>query len=243
MSGMTAPLPLLVGRVRTVCRYPVKSSVGETLVRAQVDERGLVGDRLWCVRDDDGKFGSGKSTRRFRKMDGLLHLVATYDGDVPVIAFPDGRVLRGDDPDVHAALSEHVGRTVVLAREGDVSHFDDGPVHLVTRSTMSSLERAHGAPVDVRRLRPNLVVQTDEDSGFVEDDWIGQKLAIGAEVVLEVRAPMPRCVMLDLPQHELLADGGLLKTATEINGADIGIVADVVAAGTVAVGDEVRLLR
>jgi uncharacterized protein YcbX len=115
----------LVGSVAGIRRYPVKSLVGEELTEAQVDARGLVGDRLWSVRDQDGKFGSGKSTRRFRRMDGLLDLSAKYDGaEVPVVTFPDGASFRGDDPAVHAALSTYVGREVTLAREQEVSHFD-----------------------------------------------------------------------------------------------------------------------
>ena len=233
---------MTVGRLRSLHRYPVKSLVGEELERAALDHRGLLGDRLWSVRDPDGKFGSGKSTRRFRKMEGLLDLVASYDDDVPVIRFPDGTTVSGRGAESDAALSAHVGRPVSLAREGDVSHFDDGPIHLVTTSTLGELARRHGSSVDVRRLRPNLVVETP-DEGFLEEAWVGRELRIGAGVVLRVRAPMPRCVMVDLPQRDLPADGGLLRTATAANGADVGVVLDVVEPGEVRVGDEVQLSR
>ena len=191
-------------RLAGLSRYPVKSLVGEDLDRVLVEERGLVGDRLWSVRDTDGKLGSGKSTRRFRKMDGLLDLEARYDGDVPVIGFPDGRALRGDDPAVHEALSGHVGRPVTLAREQDVSHFDEGPLHLVTTGSLDQARELHGGTVDVRRLRPNLVVETAE-AGFVEESWIGRHVRIGADLVLSVRAAMPRCVMVTMPQVRLPA--------------------------------------
>lgn len=91
-------------------------------------------------------------------MDGLLDLVAAYDGDVPLITFPDGRRLRGDDPGVHDALSAHVGRPVTLAREAEVSHCDDGPVHLVSTAGVAAVAHWLGEPVDVRRFRPNFVV-------------------------------------------------------------------------------------
>jgi uncharacterized protein len=68
-----------VGSVAELRRYPVKSLTGEVLRAADVDVRGLVGDRAWAVTDTDGRFGSGKTTRRFRRMDGLLQLTATYD--------------------------------------------------------------------------------------------------------------------------------------------------------------------
>ncbi|MFC4072558.1 MOSC domain-containing protein [Actinoplanes subglobosus] len=57
-------------------RYPVKSLLGEVVEAAEADSRGLAGDRLWAVRDADGKFGSGKNTRRFRRMPGLFDLRA-----------------------------------------------------------------------------------------------------------------------------------------------------------------------
>ena len=174
-------------------------------------------------------------------MPGLLDLVATYDGDVPVIRFPDGTTAAGAGAVTDAALSRHVGRSVNLAPEEDVSHFDDGPVHLVTSATIAELGRRRGGAVDVRRLRPNVVVDTGDLAGFAEDGWVGGHLAIGPHVVLAVTAPMPRCVMVDLPQRDLPADDGLLRTATTANGADVGVVADVVEPGEVQVGDEVRL--
>ncbi|QNN54605.1 MOSC domain-containing protein [Nocardioides mesophilus] len=231
-----------LGRISSIWRYPVKSLVGEEILSVHVDERGLQGDRLWAVRDPDGRLGSGKSTRRFSKMDGLLQLAARADGDVPALSFPDGRVLRGDDPAVHAALSAHLGRPVALAREQDLSHFDEGPVHLVTTASLRALEQGQGAVVEPRRLRPNLVLETDAGPAFLEDDWVGRQVEIGERLVLAIRAPMPRCVMITLPQAELAAEPHLLKTLGELNDAQIGVVADVVVPGPVAVGDQARLV-
>jgi uncharacterized protein YcbX len=228
------------GRLAGIRRYPVKSMTGEVLDHADVEHRGLVGDRLWSLRDPDGKLGSGKSSRRFRAMPGLLDLVARYDGDVPVIELPDGRVVRGDDAAVHEALSAYVGRPVTLGREDDVSHFDDGPVHLVTTASLATLARHHGRHVDVRRFRPNLVVDTGDAVGFVEQGWLGRQVAVG-EAVLEVVAPMPRCVMVTQPQRDLPPDDGLLRRVTDVAGMDFGVLAEVVTPGRVAVGDAVRL--
>jgi uncharacterized protein YcbX len=229
------------GRVGALFRYPVKSLVGEELAEVHVDRRGIRGDRLWAVRDPDGKLGSGKSSSRFRRMDGLLALSATYDGDLPVLSFPDGRSVRADDPAMHEALSAHVGRPVRLEPEEQVSHFDDGPLHLVSTGAVAAVSAAHGHPVDVRRLRPSVVV----DSAALEDEWTGRVLAVGGAVV-RVLAPMPRCVMLDLAQPAapvgLRSDRGLLRTVTAVRGGDLGVVADVVEPGPVRKGDEVRVV-
>ncbi len=239
------PHGTILGAVSELHRYPVKSLTGERVPRLRVEERGVVGDRLWSVRDPDGKFGSGKSTRRFRRMPGLLELRARYPepyDEVPVVTFPDGRSRRGDDPAVHEALSDHVGRPVTLAREERVSHFDEGPVHLVTTASLTTAGERHGGPVDARRLRPNLVVDTGTAAGFPEHDWSGRRVAIGPEVVLQVLFAMPLCVMVELPTVDLPAERRLLWTVTELSAGDLGVVADVVAGGTVSVDDEVSFL-
>src|SRR4051794_40255522 len=132
-------------------RYPVKSMLGERVDRVQLDERGCVGDRLWSVRTADGKIGSGKSTRRFAAVLGLLELRAvTVDGRV-VVRFPGGEVCPADSDEAAARVSEHVGEPVTLALETGVSHFDDGPVSVVGNASVSAVSAERGAPVDVAR--------------------------------------------------------------------------------------------
>ncbi|MDQ3786055.1 MAG: MOSC domain-containing protein [Actinomycetota bacterium] len=169
-------------------------------------------------------------------MDGLLDLSAVYDGSTPVVGFPDGRKLRGDSPDLDAALSEHVGRAVVLGREAAVSHFDEGPLHLVTSASCDTLARAHGHEVDARRTRANLVLAC-EGHGFPELGWVGRRLRLGTDVVVLVRDVMPRCVMLNAAQDGLPADPSLLRTVTDVAAGALGVVADVERGGRVTVGD------
>jgi uncharacterized protein len=224
-------------------RYPVKSLAGEALSIADVDQRGLEGDRRWAVTDADGKFGSSKSSRRFRKMEGLLQLTASYDRHLnPIIGFPDGRRIPAADRLVHEALSEHVGRPVELLPEGTISHFDEGPLHLVTTASLAALAEEHGAAVSLARLRSNLLVDVGSAEGFVEDGWVGRMLAIGTDLVVRVRGPMPRCVMVDLPQKGLPSAGGLLDAIGRVNHACIGVVADVDRPGIARLDDPVRLL-
>jgi uncharacterized protein len=229
-----------VGRVAALARYPVKSLAGEGLDEVLVEARGCAGDRLWSVRDPDGRLGSGKTTRRFRRMDGLLELVAGYDGDVPVIGFPDGRRLRGDYPGLDEALSRHVGRPVSLAREDEVSHFDEGPLHLVTTASLTTLARARGGEVDWRHTRANVLVET-AGHGFPEQAWVGRRLRVGPEVVLRVRGLMPRCVMVAAAQDGLPGDPGLLRAVTEVAAGTLGVWADVEHAGRVRLGADVGL--
>ncbi len=222
-----------MGVVAALWRYPVKSMVGERLTEAKVGERGFDGDRLYAVRDPDGKFGSGKNTRRFRRMPGLNTFAARYEGAVPIVTLPDGRTARGD-ADIAAAL----GRPgVELTKEADVPHHDEAAVHLLTTSSLAWLaERARVAEIDARRLRPNILLDTGPAPDLAEDAWVGEHVRIG-EVELEVLRKAVRCVMVDLPWDGLPAAPGLLKTITGANGMTLGVHARVVRGGTLSLGD------
>jgi hypothetical protein len=121
--------------------------------------------------------------------------------------------------------------------------FDLAVVHLLTTATIDRLRALYPeGRFEVRRFRPNIVVATGPDQqGFVENDWIGQTLAIGGEVRLRVTGPCPRCVMTTLPQGDLAKDAGILRTAAQNNEANVGVYADVVKGGTVRRGDDVTL--
>jgi uncharacterized protein len=225
-----------IGTVAALHRYPVKSLVGEQLRAVAVDRRGIVGDRRWAVTDPDGKLGSGKSTRRFRRMDGLLELAAVLVDEVPVVTFPDGRRFEGPSDALDAALSSHVGRPVRLRAEGRVSHLDEGPLHLLTTASLAELAHHHGAPIPVARMRPSVVLDLSAERGFVEDGWVGRRLALGDEVVVAVTGLMPRCVMVDAGQRGLPPDAGVLRTLGAVNDACLGVVAEVLTTGSLRRG-------
>jgi len=230
------------GVVAALWRYPVKSMLGERCPSLALTGRGVEGDRLYAIRGADGKLGSGKSTRRFRRIDGLFTFHAVYDGDVPVIAFPDGRRLRGDDGSVHSALSAALGQPVTLAREAAISHMDAGPVHLLTTASLAWLRGLlPAARLDERRFRPNVLVDVPGASS-IEREWLGRTVAVGAEVRLAVRDMTERCAMVSLAQSELPGDPAILRTLAQDAGLDFGVYADVVAPGRISVGDRVGVV-
>lgn len=240
---MSEDLP--VGVVASLHRYPVKSLLGESLDVARVEPRGVEGDRFWAVYTEDGGIGSGKTSRRFRRVDGLLNLRATADGGVPRVHLPDGRALAVDDPATGAVLSGLLGRPVELRRETAVPHHDDSPLHIVTTTSLVTLGRELGGPPDVARFRPNLVVDTLAAGlleGYPDDAWLGRELAVGVEVVVAVDAGMPRCVMVGAQQGGLPRDPAVLKTLGRVHDVDFGVQVSVVRSGVVRAGDPVRLL-
>jgi uncharacterized protein YcbX len=126
---------------------------------------------------------------------------------------------------------------VALGREDAVDHFDEGPLHLLTSSSLARLAELHGSPVDPRHFRANLLVDTGTDPRFDENDWTGRTVRIGDRLLVRVREPMTRCVMVGLPQVDLAADDRMLTTIGRVNGTTLGLVVDVLRPGTVAVGD------
>ena len=58
--------------IAALWRYPVKSMLGERRDELQIEARGAAGDRLYAVRDNQGKLGSGKNSRRHVRIEGLF---------------------------------------------------------------------------------------------------------------------------------------------------------------------------
>jgi len=102
-------------------RYPVKSMLGERRDTAVVTATGVAGDRAYAVIDrSDGKVASAKNPRKWRALlschaEFLEEPVAGGAAPSARITLPDGTVVTSDDPDVHAVLSNFLGREVTLA--------------------------------------------------------------------------------------------------------------------------------
>jgi hypothetical protein len=154
----------------------------------------------------------------------------------PVIFSPAGRRFRADDPLAAELLGAELERPLRLARETDVQHHDDSPLHLVSTASVRALSELLGEPVDVARFRPNLVLEVP-GTGFVEDGWVGRELRLGSEVVVRLGDGMRRCVMVDLAQGPLGPDGRILKLLGQERQLLLGLKAQVVRTGTVRHGD------
>lgn len=235
--------PGQVGVVTLLARYPVKSMRGEQLTAAEIDQQGIVGDRQWAVFTPDGGVGSGKSSRRFRRVEGLLDYRATLDGlagAAPLIESPTGQRFSADEPGASELLSAALRRPLRLGQKAGVRHHDDSGLHLVTTAALRRLSELLGEPVEVARFRPNLVLEIP-GAGFVEDDWAGRELRLGADVVVRLGPGMPRCVMVDMAQGELGADGRILKLLAREHQLMLGIKVEVVRGGIVRQGDPAAL--
>ncbi len=116
-----------VGSVAGLWRYPVKSMMGEELNAAEVDGRGILGDRAYALVDSsDGKVASAKNPR---KWPALFDFRAVFvesprtGAKTPTvrITLPDGTFISSDHADASRILSS------VLSREVRLDATDPGP--------------------------------------------------------------------------------------------------------------------
>jgi MOSC domain-containing protein len=120
--------------------------------------------------------------------------------------------------------------------------FDLAVLHILTTATLDKLRELYPpGRFEPRRFRPNLIVDTGGLKEFVENDWIGKTLAVGADVKIQITGPCPRCVMTTLAQGDLPRDPGILRTAAKHNEVRVGVYASVIHGGIVRVGDAISI--
>lgn len=123
------------------------------------------------------------------------------------------------------------------------TYFDAFPLLLLSEDSLTRVQAAAPASaVDVRRFRPNFLIET-EGSGapFPELGWRERRVRIGG-LVAEVTVECPRCVMITHAQDELPRDPGLMRTVVREAEGCLGVYARVAEPGDVALGDPVELL-
>jgi uncharacterized protein len=122
------------------------------------------------------------------------------------------------------------------------TYFDAFPIHLLTTASLAMMARLNpDATWDMRRFRPNFLIETNADvKGLVEADWEGRKLHVGT-VELQCQIPTPRCGMTIQAQAGLEKDSSILRTIVRDADQNLGIYASVVVSGDVRVGDRVEL--
>ena len=127
--------------------------------------------------------------------------------------------------------------------------FDIAVIHILTTSTMNRLRELYPeGRFEVRRFRPNIVVESavaseekKNKNDFIENSWVGMKMTIGKDIVLNITAPCTRCVMITLPQGDLPQDLGILSTVAKYNQIHVGVYASVERGGTIHRGDTLQI--
>lgn len=250
-------------RIAELWRYPVKSLRGERLPALRVVADGVAGDRMWGIQDRrDGRILTARREPRLLFASSRL----AEDGDLPVITLPDGQEFIGVGPGTDAALSAWLARpvTLVAAAASDAAraeYFEDAtddsspaiewtmpqgrfvdafPVLVMTTAGLRAGAAAHaGGTWDVRRFRPNVLIEVDGE-GWLEDAWADRVLSAGS-TQLAPRQRCIRCTMVNRAQPGLDRDVNIYKTLHRTHGAEAGMWTEVVQPGVIAEGDPVQL--
>jgi uncharacterized protein len=112
---------------------------------------------------------------------------------------------------------------------------------VIATGTLKHLAKlAPGANFDPRRFRASIIVDTGaRDDGFIEDEWLGGTLVVGASLRIVNLQPALRCVMTTHPQEDLVRDYQVLRTAAFHHKVNVGVFASIETGGHVRVGDPV----
>jgi uncharacterized protein len=98
------------------------------------------------------------------------------------------------------------------------SFFDYATLHLLATSSIAAMQQHYPeGRFEVRRFRPNIMIDTGSAAGFVENDWVGKTVSIGDSLRLQITDPCPRCVMPTLAQGDLPQDNGIFKNGIAHN--------------------------
>jgi uncharacterized protein YcbX len=120
--------------------------------------------------------------------------------------------------------------------------FDVSPLHIVTTATLAWMAQVNpAARWDVRRFRPNVLIETDSaGADRIEPGWIGRTMSIG-ECRVHGDLATARCAMPTHAQDGLPQDASILRSIVRHADQCLGLYASVTAKGAVAIGDPVTV--
>ena len=238
------------GRVSAIFRYPVKSMAGESLDTARLGWHGIEGDRRLAFRrlTDKSEFPWLTASKLpqlllykpFRLDSNTAELLPTH------VRTPDGKEYELRSDELREEVSSRYGSDVELM---NLKHgiFDESPISVISLGTVHSVARESGRGVDLcdlRRFRPNIVIETDRAEPFEEDRWVGRTLMFGdgnSGAAVRVTMKDERCVMVNFDPDTAERDAEVMKTVVRMNENYAGVYGTVVRAGELRVGQVVTL--
>lgn len=206
-----------LGTVVSLRTYPIKALAPHDHASVDVQTTGLTGDRERAL------FVESTEHRRF------------------------GKTLRGKENSLlHTASDLAAGMTIAERGGASVTaseparYFDAAPVSLLFDTWLQDCERLAGVPIEAERFRSNIVIRSEPGFTYAEAALIGTTIAI-ADVRLKVVDTITRCVT---PAYDLLTgetDAAILRAIANDRGNVVGIYAEVITPGTIALGDALVL--
>jgi uncharacterized protein YcbX len=122
------------------------------------------------------------------------------------------------------------------------SYFLVSPLHILTTASLAHCKQLlPSADWDLRRFRPNMVIDTlSPFNGLAEQAWLGKKLRIGS-IEIDCNDTAIRCGAITREQQNLPFDKTLLRTIVKETDQNLGIYGDIMGEGQIQAGDSVFL--
>ena len=240
-------MPMEIGQVEAIFRYPVKSMRGERLDVANLGWHGLDGDRRMAFRRIDDRSGFPWLTAT--KLPELL-LFAPQRGEdgareeLPThVRTPDGKELPVFGEELATEIGRRYGAPVQMMQ---LRHgiFDDACISVIASDTVREIERLAGRSTDVRRFRPNIVVRLLRPVPFQEDEWLGGVLSFGEgddAPAITVTMRDVRCSMVNFDPDSATAAPEVMKAVVRANQNNAGIYGAVTRIGRLTLGQNIVL--
>jgi uncharacterized protein YcbX len=107
---------MIIGTMKEIWRYPVKSMAGEMLPHCTVGTIGIPGDRGWAFKDEKTREITNGKNIPMLMQGSARYREEPVNGNVPHVemTFSGGSIIRSDEPNVNAQLSEILTRSVSL---------------------------------------------------------------------------------------------------------------------------------
>ena len=229
-----------IGRVTAIFRYPVKSMAGESLDVATLGWHGIEGDRRLAFRRlaDKSNFPwltAGKLPELILYKPFGLDSAALLPSHVRT---PGGNEYELQSNELREEISSRFGSDVELMNL-KAGIFDEASISVITRSTVQCIERESGRDIDLRRFRPNVVIETDSADAFEEDSWVGRTLSFGEGddcPAVKIYMKDERCRMVNLDPDTAEKDVQVMRTVARLNKNYAGGYGTVVRVGELRVG-------
>ena len=240
-------MPVEIGQIEAIFRYPVKSMRGEPLDAATLGWYGLDGDRRLAFRRIDER--GGFPWLIASKLPELVVFTPQRRGDGNGDALPTHvRTPEGEElPLLGEALAAEVGRRYgapVQVMQLNHGMFDEATVSVITSDTAREICRLAGRSADIRRFRPNIVVRSTRAVPFEEDQWLGGVLTFGEAAdgpAVTVTTRDVRCAMVNFDPDGGRPDPEVMKAVVRANQNNAGIYGAVTRIGRLAVGQTIVL--
>lgn len=236
---------MILGTVKELFIYPVKSMAGVSVAEAHVGLDGIIGDRQYAFVQAEQAARSNFPWMTGRQSSQMLRYRAgfasapTPENREPAVTVrsPDGQVRAPSDPELVNELAA-LGYPLFALRSTR-GMFDCQHVSLFSLATVRGLAAESGSSINRLQFRANVYFEPESTHPFEEEGWTSCLVRIG-EALLGVVQRDTRCMMVNLNPESGKQDPRVLRTIAQKHQRQAGLYANVVRPGAIRVGDRVE---